>query len=536
MQVSQGNNQGVPPFGGLNPSFSNPTSSPPIPTVQTYPHQMSPQQSHVVGSPRHPHLQGHASTTQHQQAYAIRFKERQLQQRLLQQQQQQQQQQFAASSALMPHVQSHPQLPISSSSLQNSSQVQPQNSSALTQSSTITPLSQHQQKLQVPPHGLNRNHPQSGGSGLTANQMGKQRPRQQQQQQLFQQSGRHHPQQRQQSQSQSQSQQQAKLMKGVVGRGNMLMHQNVPIDPSLLSGLSTAPGSQSAEKAEQVMQLMQGQGLYPGPGLNHVQPPKPLISPRSPNRPHHAKQKMYSGQAIPPANQTQQMPSHSDISNQGHGTQATSGHTLPISSHQAVQPLIVASTNHHQQLQTHQKLVNQTQPSVQRVFQQNRQLTSDPQSKLQADQAQTDQQTVSSSSQMGTTGEMPQASIDTSNVMPVVSSSNAQWKSSEQLYDSGPLAPIGNPPLTNSSGSEPMPVVSQGVGPPLGHAIGAQRQQQQQSQLQPPSTSPPPLPQQQQQSPQKQLLPPQQQSQQQTQHLQAGNSSLYMRPINSRPE
>ncbi|GFY99496.1 helicase/SANT-associated, DNA binding protein [Actinidia rufa] len=110
--------------------------------------------------------------------------------------------------------------------------------------------------------------------------------------------------------------------------------------------------------------------------------------------------------------------------------------------------------------------------------------------------------------------------------------SNQGWKTPEQVSDSGvanpatQLAPIGSPPLTNSAGSEPMPTVSQG----LGHIVGAQwRQQQQQSQLQPPSTPSPPLPQQQQQSPQKQLPPPPP-SQQQTQHLQAGNNSLSIRP------
>ncbi|CAL5388008.1 unnamed protein product [Camellia sinensis] len=552
-QVPQGNNnQGVPPFGGLTSAFSNQTSSP----VQPYPlHQQQHQQSHVLNNPRHPHLQGpnHASSTQHHQAYAIRLaKERQMQQRLMQQQQHQQ---FAASNALMPHVQPQSQLPISSS-LQNSSQIQPQNSSPpvslpVTQSSSMTPISQHQQKLHMP-HGINRN-TQTAGSGLT-NQMGKQRQRQPQpqpqQQQSFQQSSRQHPQQRQ----QSQCQQQAKLIKGV-GRGNMPMHQNVTMDPSLLNGLSTTPGNQSAEKAEQVMHLMQGQGLYHGSGLLPVQPSKPLMPPHSSNQSHH-QQKMYSGQAIPSSKPVQQMLSHSDNSNQGgHAAQATSsGHMLPVSP-QAVQPSVMASSN-HQQVQPHQKSVNQTKPLVQRVFQQNPQLNSDPQSKSQADQAQaqaqTDQKPVSNSSQMGTTtATMPQSSVDTNTAMPVVSSSSAQWKTPEQKYDSGlpnpstKLTLVGSLPLNNSAGSEPMPTVSQGLGqgqgqgqssgglPPHGDNIGAQRKQQ--SQLQLPSTPPTPPPLQQQQSLQQQM-PPQQQSQQQSQHLQAGNNSLYIRPTNSRME
>ncbi|XP_057507991.1 chromatin modification-related protein EAF1 B-like isoform X2 [Actinidia eriantha] len=523
MQAGQGSNQGVHPFGGLSSAFSNQTSPPPVqthPLHQQQQHQMSPQKSHVLSNSRHPHVQGsnHASSTQHQ-AYAIRFaKERQLQQRLLQQQHHQQ---FVASNVLMPHVAPQPQHPISPP-LQNNSQIQPQNSSApvslpLTQSSSITPMSHHQQKLHMPPHGLSRNPPQAGG--LTS-QMGK--PRQpQQQQQSFQQSGRHHPQHRQ----QSQSQQQSKLMKGG-GRGNMLMHQNLEIDPSLLNGLSATPSSQSAEKTEQAMQFMQGHGLYPGPGLNHVQQSKPSIS-HSPNQ-SHPQQKMNSGQANPSSKQVQQMPSISYNSNPGNAAQATSGPLLPPS-HQAVQPSVMAAAN-HQQLQPHQKYVNQTQAPVQRVFQENCQLTSDPQSKSQADQAHTDQQPVSNSPQVSMTTAMPQPSIDSTSGIPVISSSNAQWKTREQVSDSGmanpatQLAPIGSPPLTNSAGSEPMPTVSQG----LGHTVGAQWQQQQQSQLQPPSTPSPPLPQQQQLSPQKQLPPPP--SQQQTQHLQAANNSLSIRP------
>ena len=294
MQVTQGNSQVIPPFNGLSSAFSNQTSPP----VQPYAghsqqqHQMSPQQSHALGSPHHPHIQGpnHATGPQHT-AYAIRMaKERQ---HRYMQQQQQQQQQFTASNALMPHVPPQPQLPISSS-LQNSSQIQPQTSSQsvslspVTPPSPMTPLSsQHQQKHHLPQHGLSRN---PGASGLS-NQMGKQRQRQPQQQQ-FQQSGRHHPQQRQ----QVQAQQQAKLLKGI-GRGNMLVNQNLSIDPSHLNGISMPPGSQAPEKGEQIMHLMQGQGLYSGSGLNPVQPSKPQVPSQSSNHPQ-LQQKLLSGSEI----------------------------------------------------------------------------------------------------------------------------------------------------------------------------------------------------------------------------------------------
>lgn len=329
MQATQGNSKGaVPPFGGLSSAFSNQMSFPP---VQTYPihhhqqqqqHQITPPQSDVV---RYPHLQApnHAASTQHQ-AYAIHLaKETQLQQqRLLQQHQQ-----FPASNALMP--QSHPPQP----HLQSRYQGQPQTTSAtvslpLAQTSSLSPASQ--KKLHMTPHGLNKN-PQTGGSGLT-NHMGKQRQRQLQQQ-SFQQSGRNHPQHRQ----QSESQQQDTILKGV-RRGNMVMNQNFPKDSSFFNGFSASPSGQSSEKAKQVLRLGQGRGLYPGSGLHPVQPSKPLGPPHFSNQ-SRPQQKMHFGQAIPSLN--------------------------------------------HQKLQPHQKLVNQTQPTVERALQQN--CNSDPPSKSQAD-------------------------------------------------------------------------------------------------------------------------------------------------------
>ncbi|KAI8523225.1 hypothetical protein RHMOL_Rhmol13G0056700 [Rhododendron molle] len=282
MQATKGNSQGaVPPFGGLSSAFSNQTSFPPVrtfPIHQQQQHQTSPPQSHVISNP-HLHAPNHAST-QHQ-AYPIHVaKERQLQQqRLLQQHRQ-----FTTSNALMPHV--HPQQP----QLQGSYQGQPQTTSAtislpLAQTSSTSPMSQ--QKLHMTLHGLNKN-PQTGGSGLTK-YMGKQR---QPQQQSFQQSRRNHPQ----HQQQSQSQQQAKILKGV-GRGNMVMHQNLPNDFSSPDGFSGTPYGQSAEKTEQVLHLVQSQGFYPGSRVHPVQPSKPLGPPHFSNL-SRPQQKMHSGQAI----------------------------------------------------------------------------------------------------------------------------------------------------------------------------------------------------------------------------------------------
>ncbi|XP_059431988.1 chromatin modification-related protein EAF1 B-like isoform X2 [Corylus avellana] len=558
MQGTQGNSQVMPHFNGLSSAFSNQTTSPPVQPYAGHSqqqHQMSPQQSHALS--HHPHIQGpsHGTGSQHQ-AYAIRIAKDRQQRYLQQQQQQQQQPPFAASNALMTHVQPQPQLPISSS-LQNSSQIQSQISSQpvsltpVTSSSPMTPLSsQHQQKHQLPQHGLSRN---PGASGLT-NQMGKQRQRQQQQQQQqFQQSGRHHPQQRQ----QAQSQQQAKLLKGI-GRGNMLVQQNLPIDPSHLNGLSMPPGSQAPEKGEQIMHVMQGQGVYSGSGLNPVQPSKPLVPSQSSNH-SQLQQKLHPAPAPPSSKQLQQMPTHSDNSTQGQSPLVPSGHMLS-SSHQTISSANVASNHQQMQLQPqpqpHQKQVNQTQSSVQRMLQQNRQVNSELQNKSQTDLAQADQQAVNNASQVICSTAMPQACIDSADVVPVVSSGTASpWKASEPAYDSNlpdlatQVSSVGSPPIPNPAGSEPLPPISPGLGPrqlsgsfpPHGHNVGAQWQPQ----LPPQQPPTPPPPSQQQYQPQEQQkqeqqspqhIQPQQQSHQQTQLLQAGQGSLYMRPTSSKLE
>ncbi|PON70810.1 Octamer-binding transcription factor [Parasponia andersonii] len=552
MQVTQGNAQGITAFNGLNASFSSQTTPPTGPSYPGHPqqqHQISPQQSHGLGSPHHPHLQGpnHATGPQ-QQAFAIRLaKERQMQQqRYLQQQQQQQQQQFAASNALMSHVQSQTHLPVSSA-LQNSSQIQsqtpsqPVSLSPLTPSSPMTPIAgQHQQKHHLPPHGLSRN---PGASGLT-NQMGKQRQRQQQH---LQQTGRHHPQQRQ----HVQSQQQAKLLKGV-GRG---LVQNLSVDPSHLNGLSVPPGSQSVEKGEQIMQLIQGQGVYSGSGLNTMPPPKTMV-PQSSNH-LQLQQKLLASSAPTSTKQLQQMPSHSDSGTQGQVPPVSSGHTLS-SSHQVVPAAVMASNHQQAQGQPHQKQVNQS--NVQRMIQQNRQVNSELPIKSQNDLAQADQQPVNTTSQVVASMATPQSCTDSTVAVPVSSAIAPQWKSSEPIFDSNipnstiPSVSVGSPSISHSSGNEPTPPISQGLGPRQlsgslpshGQNVGTHWQQPPPSQPLQQSPTLPPTSQQymqqeqqrqqpEQKSPQNQL-PLQQQPQQQIQHLQAGQGSLYLRPANSKPE
>ncbi|XP_040953818.1 chromatin modification-related protein EAF1 B isoform X5 [Gossypium hirsutum] len=539
----QENSQGIAAFNGLTSAYPNQSTPSP---VQSYPGQ--PQKSHGLNNS----LQG--SNGSQQQAYAMRLaKERQRQQ---QQQQQshmhQQHQKFAVSNALKPHVRPQTQLPVSS--LQSSSQIQSPAStqavslSPLTPSTPITPMSLHQQqKNHLVPRGLGRSS-RPGASGLN-NQIGQQQQRQLQQQQ-FQQSGRHHPQQRQ----QTQSQQQAKLLKGA-GRGNMQVHQNLSVDPSPLNGLSMASSNQAAEKGEQMMHLMQGQGLYSGSVMSPVQPSKPPVSSQSMN--HSQPQKKLLSGAVPPSTKyLQQMAAHSDNSSQVQVSTAPSGHTQS-DVHQSVLPAAMGPNCQHLQLQSqsHKKQVNQSQPTVKRMIQQNQQVNSDPSSKSQAEPAQADQQPMSNASLMGTatTMAMPQAAIDSADNVSVVSPSvGPQWKPSESVCDLGlpnvatQVGSMGSPPHPNSARSDSLPSVSQVLGkrqlsgslPSNGSTDGAQWPQQ--PQIQQSSTLPPSQQPYQQLQNQHSLLPQQQplqqQSQQQTLHLQTVQGSLYYRPSNSKLE
>ncbi|KAH6803532.1 hypothetical protein C2S51_031779 [Perilla frutescens var. frutescens] len=520
---TSGNSQGVSHFGGLSSSFSNQTASPP---VSSYPlhhqpsHPVPPQQPQVL-SPHQSHFQGpvnHPSNTPQQQAYAIRMaKERQLQQRFLHQQQ------LAASNSLMPHAQSQPQLPISSSPLQNSPQVQPQTSSPpvsltpLTSAPAMNAMPQHQQKHQMPTQGVARN-AQSGGSGLT-NQTGKPRPRQQHQPL---QANRQHPQQRQHLQAQ-----QAKVVKGV-GRGNVMMHQNIPTDVSLPNGVSTNPGNQCLEKGDPSPNSMQSQGSFTGSAQNSVQPSRQYTASQSNQT--MPQQKLYSGQASSSSKHHQLTP-QSDNSSQGH-VPSVAPPVLPAA-HQPSSSMAVAGSNN--QAPSHQKLVNQNQPALQRLVQPNRQITSDPSSKPQGRDSDADHHPASSFAGMDAMTTLPQVSNSASNAAQVVSQPGAhKWHASEPLVDTNPL----NSPKSLSSmvsmpsnSSESVPQAGQGLGqrpstslPVARHDTNSQWQQQQQSQQ---PHSPVPQPQQHQQP---------LHSQQQAQLLQAGSGNLYGRSSDTRLE
>ncbi|XP_022953448.1 chromatin modification-related protein EAF1 B-like [Cucurbita moschata] len=530
MQVTGNNHRPLNALSSAFPNQTTPPSIPPYPGHLQSQHQMSPQQSHAHSSPHHPHLPSPNQAVGPQQQYAMRLaNERKLHQRrfLQQQQLQQKQQQFSTSSSLTPHVPPQPQLPMTSL---NSPQVHLQTSSQqvslspLTSSSPMTPTSSQQMKHHLPSHGLSRN---PGASGLN-NQAVKQR----------QQSARHHPQQRQ----QVQPQQQAKLIKGV-GRGSMLVHQNLTVDTNLANGLNVTSGDQPTEKGEQIMQLMQGQGSYYGSGVNTVQHSKPLV-PQSSNH-SQIKKTPVCASGPPLSKSVLQMPAHSEKSSQGQVPPVSSGHTLSTS-HQDAPASIVASN--HPPSQPPQKQVNQIQTSFERSHQQSSQGTSDPRMKAQTDVAQADQQPHKQASQVGTDKTMPQTSSTSTDTTPITSVS--QWKPSEPVYDSDVLKSkpqlglIGSSPLTNFTGGEPTPN-NLGMGPRQssralpshGHSAGLQwpqqvplqqspnqfTQSQQQEKHQDPSLS-------------QHHQPVQQQAQHQSQHKQAEQGSLYLKPENANME
>ncbi|XP_057457383.1 chromatin modification-related protein EAF1 B-like isoform X2 [Lotus japonicus] len=533
-QVTQGNNKSNPALCGISSAFNNQTTPPP---VQPYPGHAQ-QQPHR-SNPRPPFQGPNHATNSQQQAYAVRLaKERQL----LQQQKylQQQQQQIAASNALMPHVQAQSQLPISSSPLQNSSQVQPPNSSQheplspATASSALGPMSsQHQQhKLHQLQHGLSRN---PVANGLT-NQAGKQRQRQpSQQQQQYQQSGRQHPNQR----HNVPPQQQAKLLKGI-GRGNMLVRQNLSADPSHLNGLSLPAGGQTGEKGDQIMHMIQGQSFYPGSVLNPSQPSQPSGHAHSVNH-LQLQQKLCSGS---PTTSPKLLQISSDASAQVQVSPVSSGQMLS-----PTQPAVIVSNHHQLQLQSNK--INQTQSNIQRMLPQNCQVHSESSSKSQSDPTQVDQTPENSASKISTSSTMSQGYMDSSSLVPAVTTVSSQWKTSETPYDSNidnqapKVSSLGSAPVGNSTGSE-QPTVSQGIDPRLvcstsnAHNNGAQRQQQQQ-QPQPLQQSSPQEQHKQQQQQEHELHSPtslasQHQPQQHMKHPQSGQSSLFIHSPNSKEE
>ncbi|KAG4377604.1 hypothetical protein GLYMA_18G167833v4 [Glycine max] len=200
----------------------------------------------------------------------------------------------------------------------------------------------------------------------------------------------------------------------------MLIHQNNSVDPSHLNGLSVSPGSQTVEKVDQIMPVMQGQNLYPGSG-NRNQPSKPLVPAHSSNH-SQLQQKLHSGPANTTLKQPQPVVSPSDNSIEGHVLSVTAGHM-------ASPPQPAVASNHHQlplQSQPPYKQSNQTQSNVQRMLQQNCQVQSESSSMSQSDSPKVDQHPANRASQVSTNTAMSPVCMDAASVTVVPPSGKRQ--------------------------------------------------------------------------------------------------------------
>lgn len=449
LQVSQGNAQAISPFNGMSAPFSNAPVPPPVQTIPLQQHL--PQQPHILASTNSSLIQGTNHSSSQQQAY-IRFsKESQLQQRI------------------MPQTTQHPYSSSSSMSpIENNSQFQQQNQSSSPVNSIASSQPQHK------PQPMLRN-PQT--SSIMSSHIIKSRQRQQVQQQQQQQQPRNLQQQKQ------QAQQQGKLIKGL-GRGTMLLHQNLPVDAAQVGGRPNAPGNQASEK----LLMQQSQGFNPvSTGLNsNLQ--QPSIS-----------QKLYSRPLPPQLKQVPSMSSHPDHNQ-------TSIQAPPTHSIRATQQSVPATPPATQQ----QRLVNQSQANMQRIMiPQSRQSNHDSRIQSINEPVQVNQMISSPS--------LPKASDSSS--LPGVISSGVHWKpeSSFETCTTGEKPQLSSIPPENFSGNDTMiPSSTQGLVQRQlsgnislhGHGVGGQWQQQQQLQ-------PTPLPQQ--------------------QHRQGVQGNLYARSSNTGP-
>ncbi|XP_020573993.1 chromatin modification-related protein EAF1 B-like isoform X2 [Phalaenopsis equestris] len=431
LQASQGNAQAIAPFNGMSGSFSNASVPPPVQTMplqQHQPHQI-PQQPHILGSPNNSLIQGTNHSSSQQQAY-IRFaKESQLQQRIMPQAQHP----YSGSSAISP--------------MENNSQFQQQNQSSSPVNSVASSQTQHKQQP------MPRN-PQT--SSTVSSQIIKQRQRQQVQQQQQQQQ----QQQPRNLQQQKQQAQHGKLMKGL-GRGTMLLQQNLSVDANQGGIRPTVSSNQASEK----LLLQQNQGFSPvSAGLNsNLQ--QPSIS-----------QQLYSRPHPPQSKQVASMPSHPD--NNQASIRAPSTHSIRTVQHSV--PATPPATQQQQQ----QRQANQSPTNMQRIMiPQSRQSSHDGRIQSINEPVQVNQMIPSSS--------LPKTSDSSS--LPGVISSGVHWKPepSFETCTTGEKAQIAAIPQENFTGNDAMiPPSTQGLGQRQlsgnismhVHGVGGQWQQQQQLQ------------------------------------------------------
>ncbi|KAL0436158.1 UNVERIFIED_CONTAM: hypothetical protein Sradi_0323700 [Sesamum radiatum] len=276
-------------------------------------------------------------------------------------------------------------------------------------------------------------------------------------------------------------------------------------------------------KGEPATPLVQNQGLYTGSALNTVQPTRQYAASQSPNQ-SLAQQKMYSSQGSSSSKHLQ-VTSQSDSSCQGQVPPVAP--PVPSTGPQSGPSVSIAGSN-HLQAPPHQKLLNQNQSA--RVVQKNRQINSDPSTKPQGRDPDTDHHPTSSSTEMDTMTALPQTCNTATNVVQIVSPPSAhQRHASEPLLDSNALnSPANLSPSVSmpSNSSESVPQVGKGLAQrpsaslPTRTDVSAQWQKQHQSQGQQPHSPVPALQQHQQ---------PPVHTQQQAQLLQAGNGNLYGR-------
>ncbi|KAK8452987.1 hypothetical protein SEVIR_5G210200v4 [Setaria viridis] len=420
LQVSQGNNQ-VVHFSG--PPFSNAGGSSPVqsfPVQQSQPHQM-PQQSHMYGNTHLSHTQGtNQSNPQQQQAYAMRFKERHIQQMMPQQQRP------LPGTSTVPTV-------------QNGSQMQQQSQGC---AAGVIPASQPQHKQQHPAQNPLGNpmlphQPSANTSHKQKKQQGQQQPRQNQQQR-------------------NQGSQQAKLMKSL-GRGNM-MHQN-PVDASQASGISANCKNQIPDK--NVMQ--QGPGHLVGSKGSIPSIPQPGSQP-----------KIYTSQMPLSPMQTP------DVSNQG-AVKGSSNHTLLTSQQGQLHSPSQLATQQQQQLRYMNPSQNNIQRLM---MQQNRHMNTDGRTELPVDQVQHNQVISSASLARSTDSGSPGISSmsqrkQESSHDPSAVTSTPQLASSPQdtFVGSDKLLPSSSQSMLQRQMSGGMPIHGHAIG-------GQLQQQQSRQQLQ----------------------------------------------------
>lgn len=500
LQATQGNGQAAP-FGNLNTSFSNQMVSSPSQNFssQHQQHQMPQPHSNL----HHSQLQ---NPNHNPQAYILR-------QQLQQQQRQRylQQQQFPPNGSPLSQSQPHPhsQTPHAMSPLPNSAhqqqhsmphvlqhqhtsgpqqsksqspptlQHQPPQQSAI---SSLTPsMSQNAQKRQLSlPQTPGQCSQGAGQLSLQPNQVQKLHQQRQQQQPKHQ----AQPQQQHKHQPQCQQQQQSKVSKGLE-RGSMVM-QNLSAETSQGNGpQGPVPGSQHAEKGEQMVQMAPGERIFTGSsslqsgkqviqsGMTGQQGQGPVQAAGSLSQSSTFSQHQKGFLQQPSAKQQSQV----SLSTENHQSSVSSPPTvqplqqLPISQQAApssIPPLASSSQQQRQSMQSQQAVHRKLPP---------RQTGSDAGIQLSKGSLQQQDQATSQLSsqpghvafQVGSNVGSPLSTVSPSPVVPLASAMNsnstavntAQWKAGQSISQTSVPYKLSN--HSSVSGTQISPANSAGT-------------------------------------------------------------------------